>query len=191
MANELELRMAENLRLWKESSQSRFWVIAHRGQWGHLDWVDLVEALQQSAYWPIDLIEVGKELEALREQYANLVRWRGTGQAHTWVEARHGRWGEAEWHGLLDTLRASEFWPIEPDALGWMLEEIKREWINLRRWEASGQPHLWVASHGGTWTHDDWLALVETLRHSDFWPIDLIGAGLLLECIRSIRGLAA
>lgn len=60
----------------------------------------------------------------------NLRRWRESGQARAWVEARRGQWGHAEWLALLDELKRSSFWPMEPDAVGQVLEAAKHEWLH-------------------------------------------------------------
>jgi hypothetical protein len=62
----------------------------------------------------------------------NLKRWKESGQPRTWVEARNGHWGHADWLGLLDTLKRSELWPMQPDAIGLALEEAKRDWLQRR-----------------------------------------------------------
>jgi hypothetical protein len=56
---------------------------------------------------------------------------------------------------------------------------------NLRRWQESGQPHLWVESHNGQWNHADWLALLDDLKRSEFWPMDPNTVGRLLEQMKS------
>ena len=58
----------------------------------------------------------------------NLRRWRESGQARSWVQARRGSWGHADWLALLDDLRRSPFWPMDPAAVGLVLEEEKRRW---------------------------------------------------------------
>jgi hypothetical protein len=52
---------------------------------------------------------------------------------------------------------------------------------NLRRWRESGQVRAWVEDRHGRWGHDDWLALLEHLRRSPFWPMPPDAVGLLLE----------
>ncbi len=51
---------------------------------------------------------------------------------------------------------------------------------NLRRWRESGQPRAWVEAHNGRWNHEDWLALLEVLKRSPYWPLhpDAVGATL-------------
>jgi hypothetical protein len=58
----------------------------------------------------------------------NLRKWRESGQVRSWVQARHGTWGHTDWLALLDDLRRSSFWPMDPDAVGLVLEEEKRQW---------------------------------------------------------------
>jgi hypothetical protein len=65
----------------------------------------------------------------------NLKRWRESGKARAWVEARNGHWNHDDWVALLDSLKASEFWPMNPEAIGHTLEELK----NARQTVANGQ----------------------------------------------------
>jgi hypothetical protein len=55
---------------------------------------------------------------------------------------------------------------------------------NLKRWDASGQPKRWVVDHQGSWNHDDWLLLVQSLERSEFWPMDLDAVGGLLDLLK-------
>jgi hypothetical protein len=59
----------------------------------------------------------------------NLKRWRESGKARAWVEKRQGRWNHDDWLGLLEELRRSPFWPMQPDAVGLVLEDEKRQWL--------------------------------------------------------------
>jgi hypothetical protein len=59
----------------------------------------------------------------------NLRRWRESGAARTWVEARKGSWNHEDWLTLLEELKRSSFWPMQPDAVGLILEDAKREWL--------------------------------------------------------------
>jgi hypothetical protein len=74
----------------------------------------------QSAPGPHGRMHVSSEAENLR-------RWRESGQARTWVEARQGRWNHDDWLALLEELKRSPFWPMPPDAVGLVLEDEKRE----------------------------------------------------------------
>ncbi len=60
----------------------------------------------------------------------NLRRWRESGGPRAWVEARRGQWGHAEWLALLEELKRSPYWPMQPDAIGLALEEAKRAWLS-------------------------------------------------------------
>ena len=58
---------------------------------------------------------------------------------------------------------------------------VEKEADNLRRWRESGQPRQWVKAHQGSWNHDDWLALLDELKHSSYWPMQPDAVGLVLE----------
>jgi len=60
---------------------------------------------------------------------------------------------------------------------------VKRD--NLQRWEASGEPKLWVAARGGKWSHDDWERLLASLRQSSYWPMEPSEIGVALERLNS------
>ncbi len=70
--------------------------------------------------------------QELRE-VENLARWQASGRPRAWVEARRGNWDHAAWLGLLDDLRRSPFWPMQPDSVGAVLEEYKSEWFQRRQ----------------------------------------------------------
>jgi hypothetical protein len=59
----------------------------------------------------------------------NLKRWRESGKARAWVEKRQGCWNHDDWLGLLEELRRSAFWPMQADAVGLVLEDEKRQWL--------------------------------------------------------------
>lgn len=111
----------------------------------------------------------------------NLCRWKRSGEPRRWVEARQGRWDHADWLRLLAELRQSAYWPLDPDAAGSMLEDLKRRWWNLRRWQEAGLARAWVAAHHGFWTHDDWVLLLTDLAASEFWPLCPEAVGEVLE----------
>src|SRR5579884_2398363 len=114
----------------------------------------------------------------------NLYRWQQSGEPRRWVEAHRGRWTHDDWLHRLETLQQSPYWPLDPEAIGQVLEESRRRWRNLRRWEQSGQARRWVEKHQHGWGHEDWLALLEDLSASPFWPLDLQAVGELLEEIQ-------
>src|SRR5207249_2757776 len=146
------------------------WVEAHRGQWEHHHWMTLLAGLQ---CWlgPLDPAAVGGTLEEMRRQYWALERWVASGAPLRWVEEHQGRWEHADWLEQLEALEHSEYGPLAPEGVGRVLEECKRAYWNLRRWEASGAPHRWVEAHRGRWTNADWLGLLAGLEHSEFWPM--------------------
>jgi hypothetical protein len=60
---------AENLRRWRDSGQPRTWVESRRGQWDHAAWLGLLEELKRSPYWPMPPEEIGKVLEAIKQEW--------------------------------------------------------------------------------------------------------------------------
>jgi hypothetical protein len=173
--------MIENLRRWEQSGEPRRWVEARQGHWSHDHWLALQADLARSAYWPVDLAAAEGTLMRLAAEWWNLRHWQESGQPRWWVEVREGRWGHAEWLDLLEALRWSHFWPVNPDAAGRVLEEAKTRYWNLRRWRESGRPRFWVEERKGRWAREDWLLLLAELRRSEFWPLDDFLAELVLE----------
>jgi hypothetical protein len=173
--------LAENLQRWQASGQPLRWVEAHSGTWDHRDWLVLLANLRHTEFWPMDPDAVGAVLESLKQEKVNLRRWLASGEPRRWVEGQRGQWDHAAWLALLEKLEQSQFWPLRPDAVGRVLEDIRREWWNLRLWQDSGQARAWVEAHRGEWRHDDWLALLDTLRRSPYWPMDPAAVGEVLE----------
>src|SRR5207253_533189 len=101
------------------------------------------------------------------------------------LEAHQGRWGREDWQALRDDLRRSEFWPLDPTAAAAVLTRLTAEWWNLRRWRESGQARRWVEAHQGRWHHDDWLGLLESLRASEFWPLQPASVGRALDEVKT------
>jgi hypothetical protein len=185
MSDDQDPHLAENLRRWQQSGDPRRWVEARRGLWGHEDWLALLDELRRSPFWPLAPDALGRALEDARTRWRNLRRWERSGRARDWVKARRGAWGHEDWLALLHDLAHSPFWPLDPEAVGEVLEEIKGEWANLRRWEESGAPREWLAGRGGRWAPEDWPALREALEWAGCWPADPEGAEAVL------RGLAS
>jgi len=67
--------------------------------------------------------EQSKELDTTEEK--NLQRWRESEEPLRWVRS-YWRWSHNDWLGLLDHLKASSYWPMEPDSIGQVLEELKK-----------------------------------------------------------------
>src|SRR5882724_6090028 len=166
-----------NLRRWQESGQPLRWIERHAGAWDHTAWLDLLAALQQSEYWPLDPDAVGALLEELRSPWRNLQRWRQSGLPQRWVESLQGCWNHADWLALVDDLRQSEYWPLEPTAVSEMLEELKQTYHNFLRWQLSGHAQRWVELRQGSWDHNAWLSLLGALRQSEFWPLEPAAVG--------------
>jgi hypothetical protein len=58
-----------NLQGWKSSGWPDEWVKSHLSGWKHQDWLDLLEEIRRSEYWPIDEPSIGRHLETLRDQF--------------------------------------------------------------------------------------------------------------------------
>jgi hypothetical protein len=191
VARGLERRKVEygNLRRWRESGEPWRWVEAHGGAWGHHDWMTLLAGLQ---CWlgPLDTEAVGRTLESVKGQFWALQRWIASGAPARWVEEHGGQWNHADWQELLESLARSEYGALPAEGVGRALEESKRAWWNLRRWEDSGEPYRWVEAHRGRWNHSDWLRLLAGLERSEFWPLapEVVGAALE-RARRSYEGL--
>jgi hypothetical protein len=70
-----------------------------------------------------------KHPEKAPSEAENLKRWRVAGKARAWVEAHQGCWDHHDWLTLLEELRRSPFWPMQPDAIGLALEDERRQWL--------------------------------------------------------------
>ncbi|MEZ4601227.1 MAG: hypothetical protein R2940_15665 [Syntrophotaleaceae bacterium] len=55
---------------------------------------------------------------------------------------------------------------------------------NLKRWQKSGEAEKWVQDHVAGWTHDEWQGLLDSLRQTDYWPME---ESDLSEAIESLR----
>jgi hypothetical protein len=181
MSCDVDLRIAENLRLWQQSGAPRRWVECHRGQWNHQDWLDLLADLCRPMCGLLDPDTIGLILEETRQRWQNLLRWQDSPEAYRWVEEHQGQWNHDDWLALLEQLRESDFWPLEPDEVGRALERLKVQWSNLHQWQASGAALAWVAAHQGQWDHEDWLKLLQSLRKSENGPMNAAAIGQVLE----------
>jgi hypothetical protein len=114
----------------------------------------------------------------------NLRRWEESGQPRQWVESRCGAWDHRDWLILLANLRHGEFWPMDPAAVGALLEQMKLERANLRRWQESGHGRRWAEARQGQWNHDEWLRLLQGLQGSVFWPLEAAALGRAVEGYR-------
>ncbi len=175
----------QNLKRWKESGHPAWWVASREGAWSHGDWDSLMDLLRRSEYWPLHPAAVGELVEELKVRYQNLRRWQDSGAANRWVEEHSGVWNHEDWLTLLAELQQSSFWPLPPEEVGRVLEEAKLEFRNLQRWQESCEPQLWVETRGRDWSHDDWTDLLDQLQTSDYWPLNPVMVGHLLEQIKT------
>jgi hypothetical protein len=66
----------------------------------------------------------------------NLLRWERSGFPRKWVDDHNGQWTHSDWLDLLERLKRTDFWPMEPAAIGRVLEEHKE----AQRSNAASQP---------------------------------------------------
>ena len=59
-----------------------------------------------------------------------------------------------------------------------------RETENFVNWKSTDVARNWITGNNGTWSHQDWLQLLESLRRSEFWPMRESDIGELLDELR-------
>ena len=89
-----------------------------------------------------------------------------------WVESHHGIWDHGDWLGLVATLRLSDYWPLNLAAVGELLEEQKRCYANLLRWQLSRHARSWVDLRHGIGTTPVGRRCSRRYRQSEFWPMN-------------------
>src|SRR5262249_19651134 len=111
---------------------ARAWVEARQGAWDHAAWLSFLEEARRATGLPLEPATVGRILERCKSEYWNLRRWRESGGAYAWVEARRGAWSHHEWMCLLAGLQC---WlgPLDPTALARALDEAREQFRNLQR----------------------------------------------------------
>lgn len=171
--------MSERLRQW-EREGARGWVEAQRGHWDHVAWLKLLGELRRAGWADLDPEAVGAVLERRKAEFLNLRRWRDSGEAWRWVEARRGRWEHFEFMTLLAGLNC---WmgPIDPDALGEALDELRGLYHRLRLWIATGAALRWVEDRQGHWDHGQWLTFLARVKEDGFGDLPAHLVGLALE----------
>ena len=180
MYRNLVPRIPDNLRSWLESGAASRWVAAHAGLWDHQDWIVLLAHLGGIVPGNVEPEAVGLVLEALKAQWLNLSRWQASEEADRWVAACQGVWHHQDWLTLLITLRRSEFWPLNFEAVGLELEQAR---LRCAR-SAAGRSRVSFAAGSaptranGTTRLD---LLLQGLRLSSFWPLNEAALGQLLE----------
>jgi hypothetical protein len=139
-----------NLRRWESSGEPYRWVEAHRGRWTHGDWQRLLAGLEHSEFWPMPADAIGAILERTRKRYEGLRRWQQSGAARLWVAMRGGQWDDADFRQLLLLLAQTEQIDVDVRALSELLERLKEEYLNLRRWLERVPPAIRKGSAAGT-----------------------------------------
>lgn len=79
-----------------------------------------VESLRNRAW------AVGQRRKRLRKRI-NLARWVQSGWPRVWVQRQAGEWTHDEWLVFFGDLKGSEYWPVDPDEVGLVLEQLKRK----------------------------------------------------------------
>jgi len=63
--------------------------------------------------------------DSRQQMEENLRRWRQSHFPRSWVKQHPAGWNHQDWVDLLARLEKSEYWPMDPAAIGAVLEEIK------------------------------------------------------------------
>jgi hypothetical protein len=121
-----------SLRRWQESGQPRRWVAERDGRWDKTDEQALLESLWQSEFSPLDVRAVHALLGQLAREVENLRRWELSGDPGRWVESRRGMWDHSDWLGLLNELQQSDYWPLPPNEVGALLDQVRRQLADAR-----------------------------------------------------------
>src|SRR5262245_708916 len=110
----------------------------------------------------------------------NLARWVASGQPDRWLESHAAGWGHDDWLSLIAALRGSTYWPMEPVAVGQVLERLKHS-RHLKRNRDPAFVGIQALKDKQRWqlgkfqqaaACDDWMAIHQD--HYDWWmfPID-------------------
>ena len=59
----------------------------------------------------------------------NLERWKASGEPKRWIISHNYSWNHNDWSSLLEALKKSDYWPMNPDDVGAILEEEKRSLV--------------------------------------------------------------
>lgn len=62
-----------------------------------------------------------------RPEISNLERWVQSGQPLQWAAEHNFQWNHDDWSELLSSLQSSEFWPLDAEQVGTVLERLKAE----------------------------------------------------------------
>lgn len=75
----------------------------------------------------------------------NLERWVASGEPDRWVAYRKGGWGETDFAELLESLRFTAFWPLDPEA-------VREELTAARLRDLTPSAPRSVPAYGGDWS---------------------------------------
>ena len=77
----------------------------------------------------------------------NLQTWLRGPDPYTWVVWRDGHWNHEDWTCLLDHLRVSQYWPMDANAVGQAVEEIKASYLQRKSHHGKCAPQDLLEPH--------------------------------------------
>jgi len=60
------IELGANLEKWKQTGEPESWVRNHLAGWNHNDWLELLNILNKSQYWPMEEAAIGGLIEKIR-----------------------------------------------------------------------------------------------------------------------------
>jgi formylglycine-generating enzyme required for sulfatase activity len=150
-----EALAAERMECWKRSTMPREWVLGHLDGWDQPAWAAMVNRVKATPFWPLELDEIESHLEHLRTELC----------------AERERKRQEERRREAELLRQ---------------ELAKRERAErLEQWKRSGTPRAWILEHLEGWDHPTFTALLERVKATSFWPLEVDEMIAYLEGLRS------
>lgn len=99
------------------------------------DWVDIASFVDSDdlGFSPIGWLWVQEwastpDAVGSTNAQSNLDRWIADGGPMNWIRARLGRWDDNDWEELVEELKITKYWPLDPDSVGQALEQATRDY---------------------------------------------------------------
>jgi HEAT repeat protein len=129
------------------------------------------EALEEIGALSSDLlVEINRIHAEIEED--NLVRWRRSNESLYWVKSHRGNWNHDDWLQFLESLKSSEFWPMRPEGVRVVLEELKKEYIG-------GLIELWISL---------WTQRIEIVyEHDSYYPTQSDALRFRYEALEDLK----